>query len=342
MERRRVRGGEQRCCPSLGSEHSGYAALGGDLARVARDGQSRQGFGASTGKRRGVRLKPDTLELYEMKDVAASTDTRGITVQRVGVKDVHLPILVRRKSGEFDGALARIDFGVTLPHQFRGTHMSRFVEILFQWRQKPISSPELKEMLKEACGRLGAERARVDVSFKYFLTKRAPASGSESALDYDCKFEGVLDKDEYTLTTCVEVPVTILCPCSKEIAARGAHSQRAIIRARIRSRADTMVWIEDLVEMMERQGSAEIYPLLKRQDEKHVTEAAYDNPKFVEDVVRDVVAMLRADERVAWFQVECESMESIHNHAAYAFQEESKESPDSDSSPSPSAQESQS
>ncbi len=259
-----------------------------------------------------------------MKDVAASADTRGITVQRVGVRDVHLPILVRRKSGGFDGALARIDFGVTLPHQFRGTHMSRFVDILFQWRQKPISKPELEEMLRDACERLGAEHARVDVSFKYFLMKKAPTSGSESALDYDCKFEGVLSGDEYTLTTCVEVPVTILCPCSKEISVRGAHSQRAVIRARTRSRPETMLWIEDLVEMLERQGSAEIFPLLKREDEKHVTEAAYDNPKFVEDVVRDVVAAFRADDRIVWFQVECESMESIHNHAAYAFHEETK------------------
>ena len=262
-----------------------------------------------------------------MRDVAASVDTRGIMVQRVGVKDVHLPILVRRKSGEFDSALARIDFGVNLPHQFRGTHMSRFVDILFQWRQKPISKPELREMLKEACQRLGAENARIDVSFKYFINKRAPVTQSESALDYDCKFEGVLDGGDYVLTTVVEAPVTILCPCSKEISTDGAHNQRAIIRARIRIRPDTMVWIEDLVTMLERQGSAEIYPLLKREDEKFVTEAAYSNPKFVEDVVRDVVAMLRADDRIVWFQVECESMESIHNHTAYAFQEEDKTAP---------------
>lgn len=264
------------------------------------------------------------MESNEMKDVAASEDTRGITVQRVGVKDVHLPILMRRKSGGFDSVLARIDFSVTLPHQFRGTHMSRFVDILFEWRQKPISKPELREMLEEACERLGAERAAVDVSFKYFMNKKAPVSKSQSALDYDCKFEGVLDNGDYTLTTCVEVPVTILCPCSKEISQHGAHSQRAIIRTRIRSRPDAMVWIEDLVNVLERQGSAEIYPLLKRQDEKFVTEAAYENPKFVEDVVRDVVATLREDQRLVWFQVECESLESIHNHAAYAFQEESR------------------
>jgi GTP cyclohydrolase I len=259
-----------------------------------------------------------------MRDVAASADTRGITVHRVGVKDVHLPILVRRKNGTFDSALARIDFGVELPHQFRGTHMSRFVDILFQWRQKPISKPEVREMLEEACERLGSRTARIDVAFKYFITKKAPASNSESALDYDCKFEGQIEDGHYQLTTAVEAPVTILCPCSKEISRAGAHNQRAIIRARIRTRADTMIWIEDLVAMLESQGSAEIFPLLKREDEKFVTEAAYDNPKFVEDVVRDVVASLRADDRIVWFEAVCESLESIHNHAVYAFLEESK------------------
>jgi GTP cyclohydrolase I len=262
-----------------------------------------------------------------MKDVAASADTRGITVQRVGVKDVHLPIRVRRKVGGHDSVLARIDLGVELPHQFRGTHMSRFVDILFEWSQKPISKPEIREMLEDACGRLGAKRARVEVAFKYFVTKHAPASGSESALDYDCKFEGILDDGDYQFTLGVEVPVTILCPCSKEISRYGAHSQRAIVRARIRYQPDVMIWIEELVAMLEQQGSAEIFPLLKREDEKHVTEAAYEHPKFVEDVLRDVVAMFRADARVFWFQVGCESLESIHNHAVYAFQEESESSP---------------
>jgi len=259
-----------------------------------------------------------------MKDVASSADTRGITVQRVGVKDVHLPILVRRKAGGFASVLARIDFGVELPHQFRGAHMSRFVDILFQWSQKPISKPELEEMLRDACQRLGARQARIDVAFKYFVTKEAPASKSQSALDYDCKFEGVVEDDDYRLTTGVEVPVTILCPCSKEIARYGAHSQRAVISARIRTGSDVMIWIEDLVSMLERQGSADIFPLLKREDERFVTETAYENPKFVEDVVRDIVGMFRADARIVWFQVACESLESIHNHTAYAFQEEDK------------------
>ena len=260
-----------------------------------------------------------------MKDVAASADTRGITVQLVGVKDVHLPVRVRRKGAGFDNVLARIDFGVELPHHFRGTHMSRFVDILFRWSQKPIGKPDLQEMLREACERLDARRARIGVEFKYFVTKRAPVSKSESALDYDCRFEGALDGDEYTFTLGVEVPVTICCPCSKEISRHGAHNQRAIIRTRLRSRPDVMVWIEDLVAMLEQQGSAEIFPLLKREDEKLVTEKAYENPKFVEDVVRDVVSLLRADTRVIWFQVTCESLESIHNHSVYAFQEEDRE-----------------
>lgn len=262
-----------------------------------------------------------------MKDVAASLDTRGITVQRVGVKDVHLPVRVRRKGAGFDSVLARIDLAVELPHQFRGTHMSRFVDILFQWSQQPISKPDLEEMLQGARDRLGARRAQIEVFFKYFITKQAPVSTSESALDYDCSFEGILDNDDYTFTLGVEVPVTILCPCSKEISNYGAHNQRAIIKARIRYRAEVMVWIEDLVAMLERQGSAEIFPLLKREDEKAVTEAAYEHPKFVEDVVREVVAILRSDPRVTWFQVSCESLESIHNHTVYAFQEEGKTTP---------------
>lgn len=265
-----------------------------------------------------------------MKDVAASADNRGITVKRVGVKHVHLPIRVRRKSGGFDSVLARIDLGVELSHQFRGTHMSRFVDILFQWTQKPISKPEIQQMLEEACERLGARRARVEVAFKYFINKKAPASLSESALDYDCRFEGTLDSGSYDLTMGVEVPVTILCPCSKEISRHGAHNQRAIISVRIGSRPDAIVWIEDLVSMIECQGSAEIFALLKREDEKVVTEAAYENPKFVEDVVRDVVGGFREDPKIEWFRVSCESLESIHNHTVYAFHEEGRGAPRDD------------
>ena len=269
-----------------------------------------------------------------MKDVAASADTRGITVQRVGVKDVHLPVRVMRQRGGFERVRARIDPGVELAHQYRGTHMSRFVDTLFEWSQKPISKPEIRQMLEDACQRLAAKRARVDIAFKYFITKSAPASKSESPLDYDCKFEGVLDDGDYELTMGVEVPVTILCPCSKEISRHGAHNQRAIISVRIGSRPDAIVWIEDLVSMIEHQGSAEIFALLKREDEKVVTEAAYENPKFVEDVVRDVVGAFRADPKIEWFRVSCESLESIHNHTVYAFHDEGRGAPrDGDARP---------
>jgi GTP cyclohydrolase I len=160
------------------------------------------------------------------------------------------------------------------------------------------------------------------VSFKYFIAKRAPVTAAESALDYDCSFHGRLDGASYVFTLGADVPVTSLCPCSKEISCGGAHSQRAIIRAKVRYPPAEMIWIEDLVMLLEQQGSAQIYPLLKRKDEKFVTEQAFAHPKFVEDIVRDSVALLRADRRITWFQVECESFESIHNHSAFAFQEE--------------------
>jgi len=257
-----------------------------------------------------------------MKDVAAGEDVRGITLQRVGVKDVHLPVLIRRKDGGHDSVLARIDMSVELPHQFRGTHMSRFLSILSAWSEKPMGISDLHEMLSDARARLDARRAEAVITFKYFLPKQAPVSGAPSSLDYDCSFHGVVEDDDFTFTLGVEVPVTLLCPCSRDISEHGAHNQRGVIRVSLRCPARQFIWIEDLVPMLEAQGSSQIYPLLKREDEKFVTEQAYENPKFVEDVLRDVVAALRADQRVVWFRAECESLESIHNHSAYAMQEE--------------------
>lgn len=269
-----------------------------------------------------------------LKDVASGKDARGITIQRVGVKDVHLPVRIRRKGGGHDLVLARIDLSVELPEHYRGTHMSRFLEILFRAGEKPISKFDVQDMLAEAREKLDARRAHLDIAFKYFITKRAPATGSESALDYDCLFRGILDDSGFLFTLGVEVPVTLLCPCSKEISARGAHNQRAVVRAHVRYRPEEMVWIEDLVALIETQGSAEIFPLLKRADEKAVTEQAYDNPKFVEDVLRDVVIAFRRDSRIDWFEVECESHESIHNHSVYAYSQESREAAEPDSAPS--------
>jgi len=265
-----------------------------------------------------------------MKDVAAAQDERGITIQRVGMKDFHLPVLIRRKSDSdtqvipYDSVLARINFSVELPHQFRGTHMSRFVSILSAWSEKPIASQDLREMLREAREKLDARRAEVHLAFKYFITKQAPVSRAQSALDYDCSFQAVLEDDDFAFTLGVEVPITCLCPCSREISTHGAHNQRAVIRVSLRYPPGEFIWIEDLVPLLEAQGSSQIYPLLKREDEKFVTEQAYGNPKFVEDVLRDVVAALRSDQRIVWFEAEVESFESIHNHSAFAYQSEQR------------------
>jgi GTP cyclohydrolase I len=259
-----------------------------------------------------------------LKDVAAGRDERGVTIQRVGVKDVHLPARIRRKEGGFDSVLARVELAAELPHHFRGTHMSRFLSVLFKWSQRPVASPDIRAMLEDVRRELQAPSAHISIRFKYFIAKRAPVSGAESFLDYDCEFDGSLADDGYVFTLGVEAPITCLCPCSREISAAGAHNQRCMLRVRLRYAPEHMIWIEDLVRELERQGSAQIFPLLKREDEKSVTEQAYANPKFVEDVVRETVVALRADERVTWFEVECESYESIHNHSVYAYQQEER------------------
>ncbi len=264
-----------------------------------------------------------------MKDVAGGADERGVTIQRVGVKDVRLPMQIRRKGGAppaeggYDGVLAHVNLAAELPHHFRGTHMSRFLEVLCKWSQLPVASPDIRAMLAQVCKELHAPSAHIEMRFKYFIPKRAPVSGAQSFLDYDCEFSGSLAGGDYVFTLGVAVPITCLCPCSREISRQGAHNQRAVLRVRVRYPAGEMIWIEDLAAELERHGSAEIYPLLKREDEKHVTEQAYANPKFVEDIVREVVLALRADPRVTWFDVECESYESIHNHSVYAQQQES-------------------
>lgn len=255
-----------------------------------------------------------------MKDVAMTPDERGVAIQRVGVKDLHLPLLIKKKDDGFQSVLANLTVSVDLPKQYRGTHMSRLIEIVFKWSQKPLSGSDLKLILEQIRTRLHAARAHITVKFKYFLEKEAPVSKCVSALDYDCEFTGMLSDDGFDFILGVEVPITALCPCSKEIADSGAHNQRGVIRARIRYNRDVFHWIEDLVVQLENSASCDIYPLLKRQDEKYVTEKAYATPKFVEDVLRDTIPMFRADETIRWYEVECETFESIHNHSAFAYQ----------------------
>lgn len=251
-------------------------------------------------------------------------DFRGIEIQRVGVKDVHLPLRIAQKEGGVQSVLGNVTLAVNLPQHYRGTHMSRFLEVLMKWSREGLTSRRMRAVLDEVQQKLEARRSDLDIRFKYFLPKAAPVSGNQSFLDYDCEFSGSLDEAGFTFTLGVEVPVTTVCPCSKEISEYGAHNQRSLVRVRLRSRPGEYLWIEDVVEMVEPQGSCEIYPLLKREDEKYVTETAYQNPKFVEDVVRDTVLALRRDPRITWFEVESESFESIHNHSAFAYFSESR------------------
>jgi len=205
---------------------------------------------------------------------------------------------------------------VELPHNFKGTHMSRFVEIL-NAHDMEISVDSFRDMLAEMSKRLEADRGYIEMSFPYFINKAAPVSGVKSLLDYHVTFIGEVHNGTDITKIRVVVPVTSLCPCSKEISERGAHNQRSHVTVTVRT--NTFVWIEDVIDLVEKQASCELYGLLKRPDEKFVTERAYDNPKFVEDMVRDIAAQLNKDERIEAYVVESENFESIHNHSAYAM-----------------------
>lgn len=255
-----------------------------------------------------------------MKDVQSRFDERGIAIQKVGINDVHLPFFIKTKDSSFQSVLAKIKFTVDLPMEYKGTHMSRFLEILSEWSKKPIGSQEMNQILDEALVKLDAQSAYLKINFKYFIDKIAPISKRQSVLDLDCSFIANKSQGEHIeFTMAVNVPFTSLCPCSKEISKYGAHNQRGLMRVKVKFRNDQQsISIEDLAAVMEQQASCPIYPLLKREDEKYVTETAYENPKFVEDILRDLVIALRQIKGVAWFSIECENYESIHNHSAYA------------------------
>lgn len=258
-----------------------------------------------------------------MKDVQNQSDSRGVEIQKVGIKGFELPIVIQRKDAEDKVIYASATCGVTLPAHYKGTHMSRFVEVLNEWRGK--KTLDIKSCVESMVAKLDAKSAYLKFDFKYFIDKHSPVTNISAPMCYDCTFEGVLenyqeDDEEYKFYLGVNVPITTLCPCSKEISDYGAHNQRAIVSVKVTYSEDEHIWIEDLVTKIEKTASAELYPLLKREDEKYVTEHAYNNPKFVEDVLRDVVLMLRNDDRIDSFEVECESLESIHNHSAWAYQ----------------------
>jgi GTP cyclohydrolase I len=263
----------------------------------------------------------NTLSTAPIADVQNLADLRQIAINRVGIKGIRHPVKVQDKSVGIQHTIATFNMYVHLPHNFKGTHMSRFVEILNR-HEREISVESFETILREMVVLLEAESGYIEMSFPYFVNKTAPISGVQSLLDYDVTLIGEMKAGVATVTMKVLVPVTSLCPCSKKISDRGAHNQRSHVTITLRT--NSFVWIEEVVRIAEEQASCELYGLLKRPDEKYVTERAYDNPKFVEDMVRDVAAVLNADPRVDAYIVESENFESIHNHSAYALIERDK------------------
>ncbi len=251
-----------------------------------------------------------------LPDHASHVDTRGVDLDRVGIRGLGMPIVVWDRAHAMQPTVASIDATVSLPAGQKGTHMSRFVEVLNGVRGE-LSLKNLPGVLAEIQRRLGADRAHLDVRFPYFMSRRAPVSGAESLMEYKAAFHASRHLDHFDFVLEVAVPVTTLCPCSKAVSERGAHNQRSVVTVELRS--DTFVWIEDVIEAVEACASSPLFALLKREDEKWVTERAYDNPMFVEDLIRDVTVSLRP--RATWLRVSVENFESIHNHSAWAVVE---------------------
>ncbi|MBL8376489.1 MAG: GTP cyclohydrolase I FolE2 [Burkholderiales bacterium] len=253
-------------------------------------------------------------------DTQSMADHRRIAIDRVGIKAIRHPVRIAERpdaqgTAGVQHTVATFDMAVGLPQEFKGTHMSRFVAIL-NAHEREITVESFRAMLGEMVERLGAASGRIEMRFPYFVDKAAPVTGVRSLIDYEVTFVGEISDGAARLRQTVLVPVTSLCPCSKEISERGAHNQRSHVTVTAESRE--LVWIEDIIDLVEAQASSQLYGLLKRPDEKFVTERAYDNPKFVEDMVRDVAAALNADSRIRAYRVEAENFESIHNHSAYA------------------------
>ena len=262
-----------------------------------------------------------SAQKHSIPDVQNSVDIRHLAINKVGIKGIRHPIKVKDKSVGVQHTVATFNMYVHLPHNFKGTHMSRFVEILNE-HEREISVESFESILREMVVRLEAQSGYIEMNFPYFVNKTAPVSGVQSLLDYDVTFIGEVVEGRASVTMKVVVPVTSLCPCSKKISDRGAHNQRSHVTLTLRT--NEFVWVEDVIRIAEEQASCELFGLLKRPDEKFVTERAYDNPKFVEDMVRDVAAALNADKRIDAYIVESENFESIHNHSAYALIERDK------------------
>ena len=256
-------------------------------------------------------------------DIQSTQDARRIAIDRVGIKDIRHPVFVRDSQGNRHPSVATCSMYVNLPHDRKGTHMSRFVAMLNEGEVE-ASVPAFHDMLERMTERLEAETGFIEMAFTYFLEKAAPVSGQKSLMDYDVTLVGQTGPEGTEVRVRLTVPVTSLCPCSKEISEYGAHNQRSHIR--LEALVDDNLSIEEMIRTIEPEGSCELYGLLKRPDEKHITEKAYENPKFVEDMIRDVAVALDREPRILAYTVETENFESIHNHSAYALIERDKRS----------------
>jgi GTP cyclohydrolase IB len=265
--------------------------------------------------------RPDTEFGTDIPDVQSSPDERRVAINRVGIKGLRHPLQILGRDGQARATVASVDMDVNLPAERKGTHMSRFVALLNEV-DGALDIPRFENLLADMITRLEAERGHVHLRFPFFVRKTAPVSGVESLMDYDASLIGELRDGQIRLSLRVIVPVTSLCPCSRDISEYGAHNQRSHIT--LTTRINQPMWIEELIDIAEAEASCELFGLLKRPDEKYVTERAYDNPKFVEDAARDLAVRLEADSRVDAYVVECENFESIHNHSAYALIERDK------------------
>lgn len=252
---------------------------------------------------------------HDLPDIQKTPDKRNIPIDKVGVRGVKFPITVLDRAEEFQKTIGDFTLTVDLPHDFKGTHMSRFLEVLSE-SGKTVSIDHLPDLIAALQDRLKAENAHVSVRFPFFMEKAAPVTGKTGMMEYTCGFDAETNGG-YKVTMFVRVPVTTLCPCSKEISARGAHNQRGWVTLRVTT--DGHVWLEELIEKIEASASCPLFPVLKRPDEKWVTEHAFDNPRFVEDLVREVALKMNDDPRVLTYEVEVENEESIHAHNAYAY-----------------------
>lgn len=259
------------------------------------------------------------MTAQQLQDTQAQADERNIAIDKVGIKQLKHPIEVADQDNGSQATVATLALSVDLPKHFKGTHMSRFVQVLND-HGRLIHPEDIPAILKKLQTRLEADTAHLEMVFPYFLEKKAPVTGTPGMVDYVARFDASIKGDEIDFILGVTVPVTTLCPCSRNISERGAHNQRGSVDLAVRFRET--VWIEELTRIAEDSASCELYSLLKREDEKNVTERAYDNPVFVEDLVRNVALRCKDNDKITWFRVEAENFESIHNHSAYAIIEQ--------------------